>query len=217
MRQISVAFYWHMHQPYYRDRLRGTSPLPFVRLHCTKGYYDMVSILEDFPNISQTFNLVPSLVAQIEEYADDNASDDYLILSDKSAEDLDLEERTFVLRNFMTQIPSELMDASRIDGCNDMGAFWKIIVPLSKAAFAVVIILQFTWIYNDFFYALILSYDRDVAPVTVGLMLQSQQILALRWEYQMAGAVIATLPTLVVFLAFQRYFIRGIMLGSVKG
>ena len=124
---------------------------------------------------------------------------------------------TFVLRNFMMQIPSELMDASRIDGCNDLGAFWKIILPLSKAALSVVIILQFTWIYNDFFYSFILTYDRDVSPVTVGLILLKGNILALEWGLQSAGAIIATIPTLIVFLIFQRYFIKGIMIGAVKG
>lgn len=90
-------------------------------------------------------------------------------------------------------------------------------MPLSKAAFAVIITLQFTWIYNDFFYSFILSYDRDMAPITVGLYLTKGMMLNQHWELQMAGTVIASLPTLIIFLAFQRFFIRGIMLGSVKG
>ena len=124
---------------------------------------------------------------------------------------------TFVLRNFMIQIPNELEEAARIDGCNDLGTFWKIIIPLSKAALAVLIILQFTWVYNDFFYAVILTYSRDVAPVTVAISLLKGNAFAVRWELQSAAAIMATIPTLIVFLIFQRYFLKGIMLGAVKG
>lgn len=124
---------------------------------------------------------------------------------------------TFVLRNFMIQIPTELVDASRIDGCNDIGCFWKIIMPLSKPALAVLVILQFTWIYNDFFYAVVLTKSKDVAPITVGIALLKSVQFAVRWEMQSAAALIATIPTLIVFLIFQRYFIKGIMLGAVKG
>ena len=124
---------------------------------------------------------------------------------------------TFVLRNFMIQIPSELEDASKIDGCNDLGSFWRIILPLCKPALAVLVILQFTWIYNDFFYAVILTSGKEVAPVTVAISLLKSGPIAMRWEVRAAASIIATLPTMIVFLFFQRYFIKGIMLGSVKG
>lgn len=124
---------------------------------------------------------------------------------------------TFVLRNFMVQIPNEIEDASKIDGCNDLGSFWRVILPISKPALAVLFILQFTWVYNDFFYSLILTHSRTVAPITVALAIQKGSQYSVRWELLSASAIIASLPTIIVFLIFQRYFIKGIMLGAVKG
>lgn len=97
---LHVAFLWHMHQPYYRDPLTGKYSLPWVRLHALKGYYDMVSILEDFPGIRQTFNLVPSLLCQIEDYAQGKGKDIFLEHSIKPAADLSPEEKKFILTNF---------------------------------------------------------------------------------------------------------------------
>ena len=99
---LHVAFLWHMHQPYYRDPFEGTYSLPWVRLHALKGYYDMVSILEGFPNIHQTFNLVPSLLRQILDYRQGNAIDIFLEHSRKPAGDLSPEEKRFILSNFFT-------------------------------------------------------------------------------------------------------------------
>ncbi len=88
-----------MHQPYYKDDLTGTYILPWVRMHGIKDYYDMPALLQDFPAIRQTFNLVPSLLKQIQDYADNHVSDRFLDLTIKPASDLDLEERKFLLRN----------------------------------------------------------------------------------------------------------------------
>lgn len=99
---LHVAFLWHMHQPYYRDPFEGNYTLPWVRLHALKGYYDMVSILEEFPDIHQTFNLVPSLLRQILDYTQGNAKDIFLEHSRKPAEDLSSEEKKFILSNFFT-------------------------------------------------------------------------------------------------------------------
>lgn len=81
--QLSVCFIWHMHQPLYKDRLTGKYLMPWVRLHAIKDYLDMVKILEDFPQIRQTFNLVPSLIEQIEDYAHNEAVDEQLLLTIK--------------------------------------------------------------------------------------------------------------------------------------
>jgi len=97
---IKVAFIWHMHQPYYKDLITGEYLLPWVRLHATKDYYDMAAILEDFPSIRQTFNLVPSLLVQIEEYGRGEACDKFLLLSQKSAAELTFEDKRFILSNF---------------------------------------------------------------------------------------------------------------------
>ena len=89
-----------MHQPFYKDLITGAYRLPWTRLHALKDYYGMVKILEDFPSIRQTFNLVPSLLVQLEEYARGEAKDPFLALALKPAEELTPEDREFLLRNF---------------------------------------------------------------------------------------------------------------------
>src|SRR3989338_6325000 len=98
---LSIAFIWHMHQPYYRDRVTGACSMPWVRLHGTKDYLDMVQLLEEFPTIHQTFNLVPSLLEQLQEYLPpQNRSDTFLDVSRKPAADLSDEEKRFLLQHF---------------------------------------------------------------------------------------------------------------------
>ncbi|MDA8433740.1 MAG: glycoside hydrolase family 57 protein [Nitrospiraceae bacterium] len=97
---LFVSFLWHMHQPYYKDPLSGYYRLPWVRLHGTKDYLDMVEILRDFPAIRQNFNLVPSLIEQIIEYEEGGAKDLFLELSEKSPPNLSQDEKIFILENF---------------------------------------------------------------------------------------------------------------------
>ncbi len=85
--RISV-FVWHMHQPFYKDLVSGEYRLPWTRFHALKDYYGMVKVLEDFPNVHQTFNLVPSMIVQIEEYASGKAADPFLDSAVKPAEEL---------------------------------------------------------------------------------------------------------------------------------
>ncbi|MBY0506475.1 MAG: glycoside hydrolase [Bryobacteraceae bacterium] len=95
-----VCFLWHMHQPFYKDLATGEYRLPWTRLHALKDYYGMVQVLEEFPTIHQTFNLVPSMVEQIEDYAAGTASDPFLRLALKPGEQLTGAERDFILRYF---------------------------------------------------------------------------------------------------------------------
>ncbi len=97
---LHVAFFWHMHQPYYRNPLTGEYTLPWVRLHAFKGYYDMISLLEDYPAIRQTFNLVPSLARQLDDYSRGKARDVFAEYTRKPAEELSPEEKKFILANF---------------------------------------------------------------------------------------------------------------------
>ncbi len=83
----TLCFLWHMHQPFYKDLWSGEYRLPWTRLHALKDYAGMVEILEEFPSVHQTFNLVPSMVAQIEEYAAGTASDPFLECAITRAED----------------------------------------------------------------------------------------------------------------------------------
>ncbi len=97
---LYIAFVWHMHQPYYRDDTTGSSILPWVRLHGIKDYYDMPALLAGFPDIHQTFNLVPSLLKQIQDYVENNATDKSLALTLKPASELDQDDKMYLLRNF---------------------------------------------------------------------------------------------------------------------
>ena len=97
---IYIAFVWHMHQPYYKDLATGKYEMPWVRLHGIKDYHYMAELLDGFPAIKQTFNLVPSLLAQIEDYVFNNASDNLMELTEKKACDLKLEDKTAILWKF---------------------------------------------------------------------------------------------------------------------
>lgn len=99
---LSVAFLWHMHQPYYKDAKSGSYQVPWVRLHGLKDYYDMVAVLDRFPRIRQTFNLVPSLIEQIQDYAQNDSCDEHLLLTQKLAGDLTDVEKEKILSTFFT-------------------------------------------------------------------------------------------------------------------
>src|SRR4030081_2902045 len=107
MKPIHVAFVWHMHQPYYKDDLTSTYLLPWVRLRCAKDYYKMPALLDAYPKGRAAFNLVPSLLAQIEDYGKEESVDLFLNLSKRDAKDLSAEERDFLLR-WMRESPRAL-------------------------------------------------------------------------------------------------------------
>src|SRR5580658_6390972 len=88
MPRINLCFLWHMHQPFYKDLASGEYKLPWTRMHALKDYYGMVAILKEFPDVRQTFNLVPSMMVQVEEYARGEAHDPYLAVALKPAEAL---------------------------------------------------------------------------------------------------------------------------------
>ena len=100
MPSIRLVFLWHMHQPFYKDLWTGQYKLPWTRLHALKDYAGMVRILAEFPSVRQTFNLVPSMLVQIEDYASGEASDPFFDCAVMPAEDLSDAQRTFVLRYF---------------------------------------------------------------------------------------------------------------------
>ena len=100
MEPLGISFLWHHHQPYYKDPLTGEYTLPWVRLHAIKAYYDMAVLLKDFPEIRACFNLVPSLLKQLQDYEDGSAKDLFLERTLKPAEALEPKERQFLLRYF---------------------------------------------------------------------------------------------------------------------
>ena len=97
MPRIKLVFLWHMHQPFYKDLVSGEYRLPWVRLHALKDYYGMVKLLDEFPRIHQTFNLVPSLLAQLEDYVSGKAKDPFWEVALVRAESLSDEQKRFAL------------------------------------------------------------------------------------------------------------------------
>src|ERR1035438_3103136 len=109
MPRIHLCFLWHMHQPFYKDLASGEYKLPWTRMHALKDYYGMVRILEEFPKIKQTFNLVPSMMAQVEEYALGEARDPFLDLALKPAEHLTADERDYLLQHSFYSDPAHMI------------------------------------------------------------------------------------------------------------
>jgi len=98
MPALRLIFLWHQHQPFYKDLVTGEYRLPWVRLHGLKDYYGMVKLLDEFPNVHQNFNLVPSLIAQVQDYVAGTAQDPFLAVAAKPAKDLSQKERQFALQ-----------------------------------------------------------------------------------------------------------------------
>ncbi|MBD1383032.1 carbohydrate ABC transporter permease [Metabacillus arenae] len=122
---------------------------------------------------------------------------------------------TLMFRNFYTNIPDEMLESAKIDGANFLGIFQHIIIPLSITGFVVVAIWQFTNIWNEFLFAVTITTS-DQQPIMVALQnLSGSQIV--QWNVQMAGALLAALPTLLVYILLGKYFVRGLLAGSVKG
>lgn len=122
---------------------------------------------------------------------------------------------TFVLRNFMRTVPYEIIDAARVDGCGEFRIYWQIVMPLTLPALAALATLEFTWVFNDYLWAIILLRSDTLRPVTAGLATLRGQYNT-DWPVITAGALLATIPTLIVFVFLQRYFIQGLTLGSGK-
>lgn len=123
---------------------------------------------------------------------------------------------TLMFRNFYAEIPDELLEAGYIDGLELFGVYRRIMLPLSAPGLVVVVIWQFTSVWNDFLFAVTITQSPSVQPITVALQnLAGSQVV--QWNVQMAGALIAAVPTLVIYIVLGKYFIRGMLAGSVKG
>ncbi|PWB68034.1 MAG: glycoside hydrolase [Deltaproteobacteria bacterium] len=107
--KVSLCFLWHMHQPHYKDPETGTYILPWVRLHAIKDYVALPRIFRRFPSVRHTFNLVPSLLVQLQDYVENGAEDIYLSLSRKNALDLTRDEEEFLLKNFFSAFPPTMI------------------------------------------------------------------------------------------------------------
>jgi len=122
----------------------------------------------------------------------------------------------FLLRQFFRTIPEELADAARIDGCSELGIYWRIMLPLSKPALITVAIFTFLAAWNDLLGPVVYLRTPDTFTVAVGLA-QFRGALTTRWDLQMAAATAMILPVVILFFFAQRYFIRGVVLTGLKG
>ncbi|KPL25488.1 MAG: ABC transporter permease [Anaerolineae bacterium SM23_84] len=123
---------------------------------------------------------------------------------------------TLIFRNYYAAVPTELVEAARLDGADIFGIYRHVLFPLSIPGFVVVMIWQFTSIWNDFLFAVTVIGNPEVQPITVALNNLAGSLIV-EWNVQMAGALLAALPTLLVYIFLGRYFMRGLMAGSLKG
>jgi multiple sugar transport system permease protein len=121
----------------------------------------------------------------------------------------------FLMRQVIKTLPTELLEAAKMDGCSEFGIYARIVLPLAKPGLAVLGIFTFVGNWNDFFWPLILLNKAEMYTLPVGLpTLQGQWT---DFGLLMAGATLAALPTIIIFLIFQRYFLQGITVGAIKG
>lgn len=121
----------------------------------------------------------------------------------------------FLMRQFFTSIPNELLEAARIDGCNEYSTFFRIVLPLAKSQLAALFILAFTWGWNEYMGPLIYIQSPEKQMLSVGIASFKGQYSA-NFAVQMAGATLALIPIILVYLAAQRHFIQGIALSGTK-
>ena len=122
---------------------------------------------------------------------------------------------TLIFRNYYAAVPNEVIEAARIDGASVLGVYRHVLFPLSMPGFVVVLIWQFTSIWNEFLFAVTITLP-DQWPITVALNGLAGSLLA-HYELQMAGALLTALPPLIIYVVLGRYFIRGLLAGALKG
>jgi multiple sugar transport system permease protein len=122
----------------------------------------------------------------------------------------------FLCRQFMQSIPGELLEAAEIDGCRELGRFARIVLPLSAPALGALGIFSFFSAWNDYLWQLIMISDKELQTVPIGIALFSQGQIT-NVGNQLMAASIATMPMLIIFLCFQKFFVKGITMGGVKG
>jgi multiple sugar transport system permease protein len=122
---------------------------------------------------------------------------------------------TLFMRNFIKSLPFELIEAARVEGVAEWRIFWFVVMPLMRPAIAALSVLVFTFIWNDFFWATVLTTSAETQPITAGLSSLNGQWIA-QWHLVSAGSVLAALPPVLMFFAMQKHFIAGLTLGAVK-
>ena len=131
----------------------------------------------------------------------------------------------FWMRQQISEVPDDLLDAARVDGCSDFGLYWRVILPVIRPSLAALAILTFLDIYNDFVWPVVATSSTEMQTLQVMLSDLANQINNMQvgtvganaWGQMLAASTLATFPVMVLFLGLQRHFIRGILSGSVKG
>ncbi|HPE69233.1 MAG TPA: carbohydrate ABC transporter permease [Thermotogota bacterium] len=121
----------------------------------------------------------------------------------------------FLMRQFMVSIPSEIIEASRIDGASEWGTYFRIILPISKPALAVLGIFTFVGEWNNFLWPLIVTNTSKMKTLQAGLALLQEEV-PMQHAFLMAGATYAAIPMIIIFFAFSRYFLKGVTVGAIK-
>ena len=122
---------------------------------------------------------------------------------------------TLFMRNFIKALPFELIEAARVEGVAEWRIFWFVVLPLMKPALAALAVLIFTFIWNDYFWAVVLTQGEAAQPVTAGITSFNAQFRAM-YHLMSAGSLIAALPPVAMFFLMQKHFIAGLTLGAVK-
>jgi len=122
---------------------------------------------------------------------------------------------TLFMRNFIRALPHELIEAARVEGVAEWRIFWFIVLPLMRPAIAALSVLIFTFIWNDYFWAIVLTQGPDAQPVTAGITSFNSQFVA-QYHLMSAGSIVAAIPPVAIFFLLQRHFIAGLTLGAVK-
>ena len=122
---------------------------------------------------------------------------------------------TLFMRNFIRALPRELIEAARVEGVAEWRIFWFIVLPLMRPALAALAVLIFTFIWNDYFWAIVLTQGESAQPVTAGITSFNAQFRAM-YHLMSAGSIIAALPPVAMFFLMQKHFIAGLTLGAVK-
>ena len=122
---------------------------------------------------------------------------------------------TLFMRNFIRALPYELIEAARVEGVSEIRIFWYVVMPLMKPAIAALSVLIFTFIWNDYFWAIVLTQGPDSQPVTAGITSFNAQYRA-AYHLMSAGSIVAALPPVLMFFLMQKHFIAGLTLGAVK-
>jgi multiple sugar transport system permease protein len=123
---------------------------------------------------------------------------------------------TFFMRNFIRELPRELIEAARVEGATEIQIFYKVVLPLVRPAVAALSVLIFTFIWNDYFWATVLIQGNHAMPVTGGLKSLNGMWVA-QWHLVSAGSIVAAMPPVLIFFVMQKHFIAGLTMGATKG